>query len=270
MSFPSSIPPIPFPGIIFAVARAGTKPITQIHRRKPIVAAEKRLSLVSIPRLYRRTLSTDFGSRFFPRHHSSDSASDPKTSVLWPTGARTGARESPFGCRNRAENTKAPDLRGFSMRPNGVEPHGCFHPQGPQAESAPLTRTENTRRAKSASGCLRLKPAVSVADWRTTHAARSGAVKSSTLGLHQQWGYGGVAREERSGRRLMDGPVPLCKAKYGPIVSGYVRRFRRLTGALPAHGWAEGQPGLSFKGSIRVAEPLGPEARFESRSRSVS
>src|ERR1044072_9694630 len=48
--------------------------------------------------------------------------------------------------------------------------HGCFHPQGPQAEWTPLARAEIGLQSQVRSGCLRLNLAASGAHWRTTGA----------------------------------------------------------------------------------------------------
>jgi hypothetical protein len=56
------------------------------------------------------------------------------------------------------------------MRLNGVEPSQVFPPTRPQAERAPHGRAESDLQSQIQSGCVRLNPAVSGADWRTTGA----------------------------------------------------------------------------------------------------
>lgn len=49
--------------------------------------------------------------------------------------------------------------------------HGCFHPQGPQAEQRPRGRAENGPQSQVSSDCGRLNPDISGAGWRTTGAS---------------------------------------------------------------------------------------------------
>jgi hypothetical protein len=67
--------------------------------------------------------------------------------------------------------------------------HGCFHPQGPQAEPVPHGRAENGLWSQVRSDYIRLKPVVSGSDWRTAGAR---TVRSRMTAMMRVLPLGGV------------------------------------------------------------------------------